>query len=227
MKKKLVVVLLACACAALGWSCIGPFRSGGGEGRSAEEIALRFGPGSPFAEPAEPEDPEGLEPSAVTGSDGPVYRLSIGDTVVIVMRSPAEQQLELRVDENGQIKLPLLEPLKAIGNTMAEMEEIIRTEYLEKKIFKYITVNVFVPSRSYFVRGEVRQPGRFPLMGGMTLLQAMATAGGYTDFANTRKIEVIRGGRSLRIDAKDLERSPEKDIPIENGDIVIVPRGIF
>ena len=49
----------------------------------------------------------------------------------------------------------------------------------------------------------------------------------YTDFANIRRIQILRGGKTIDVDAKEFEQNPQKDIPIENGDIIIVPRSFL
>ena len=90
-----------------------------------------------------------------------------------------------------------------------------------------LTVNVFIPLRSYYVRGEVRQPGRFALTTGMTLVQAIATAGGFTDFADAGDIRILRGDKKLKFNVKDLEAHPEKDVDLETNDIIIVTRSFL
>lgn len=158
------------------------------------------------------------------GPTAVAYRLRPGDAIVVAVRTPAEQQFELVIDEHGLIKLPLIPDIRAAGMTGSELERTIKSAYINNKIYRDVTVNVMVPQRSYFVRGEVRAPGRYPIIGGVTLLQAIAAAGGYTEFANPRRIQVSRGGQQFTADAYEIERNPDSDIAIETGDVIVVPR---
>ncbi len=154
------------------------------------------------------------------------YRLQVNDTLLVALRSitPEQPNIELVVDENGEIKLPYINSIKAEGRTTSELETIIRDTYLMQKIYKRMTVNVIVPSQTqptFYIKGEVRSPGRLPYASGMTLLTAIAAAGGPTDFF-TPNMEVLRGGKKIKFNYYDLEKHPEQDQPIQAGDIIIV-----
>lgn len=158
------------------------------------------------------------------------YRLKPSDPVIITLRgipNVPEQQIEVQVDENGMINLPYINQVTAGGKTATEVEQAVQTAYVEQQIYKYITVNVVIPSRSYFVRGEVRTPGRFALISRVTIVQAIAAAGGFTEFANQSKVEVLRGTDKIRVNVRDLEEHPERDREIEAGDVIIVYRSVF
>jgi polysaccharide biosynthesis/export protein VpsN len=158
------------------------------------------------------------------------YRLKGGDPVVITLRGipgMQEQDIEVQVDENGLINLPYINQIKAGGKTATEVEQSVQTAYIQKQIYKYITVNVVIPARSYYVRGEVRSPGRFPLVSRVTIVQAVAAAGGFTEFANQSKVEILRGSDRIRVNVRDLEQNPERDRELEAGDVIIVYRSVF
>ncbi|MFH0954137.1 MAG: polysaccharide biosynthesis/export family protein, partial [Verrucomicrobiota bacterium] len=157
------------------------------------------------------------------------YRLKPGDPLVIYLRGipGQEQQIEDIVDESGVINMPYINVVQAGGRTTTELEQTIRKAYLDQQIYKYITVNVVVPARSYFVKGEVRQPGRFPLVSGMTIVQAIAGAGGFSEFADRGNVEVIRGTRRFRVNVRELEQHPERDRELEAGDVITVQRSFF
>lgn len=174
--------------------------------------------------------PVAREYSTAAGSPSSVYRLKPGDPVIITLRgipNMVEQNIEVQVDENGLINLPYINQVKAGGKTATEVEQAVQTTYLEKQIYKYITVNVVIPARSYYVRGEVRGPGRFPLMSRVTIVQAIAAAGGFTEFANPTKVEILRGSERIRVNVKELEQSPQRDRELEAGDVIIVYRSVF
>ena len=154
------------------------------------------------------------------------YRIQVNDTLLIALRSitPEQPNIELVVDENGEIKLPYINSIKADGRTTSELETTIRDTYINQKIYKRMTVNVIVPAMTqptFYIKGEVRSPGRLPYVNGMTLLTAIAAAGGPSDFA-TPNMELLRGGKKIKFNYYDLEKHPEQDQPIQAGDIIIV-----
>ena len=182
---------------------------------------------APVVRPAAPAAAVVARP--VASQDVVVYRLKPGDPVIINLRGipGGDQQIEDQIDENGAVTLPFINMVQAAGRTSSELEQAVRKTYLDQQIYKYVTVNVIVAGRSYFVYGEVRAPGRFALGPGVTVLQAIAGAGGYTEFANKGKVEILRGSAVIELDARELEKRPEKDRPIESGDQIIVRRSMF
>jgi polysaccharide biosynthesis/export protein VpsN len=161
-----------------------------------------------------------------------VYRLKAGDPVVIYLRgipgaAGGEQQIEDVIDENGSINLPYVGAIQAGGKTSTELEQTIQKTYIDQQIYRYLTVNVVVPARSYYVRGEIRQPGRFPLLSRVTIVQAIAAAGGFTEFASPTKVEILRGNQRIRINVSEFEKFPERDKELESGDVIIVQRSFF
>ena len=156
------------------------------------------------------------------------YRLQPGDPVQIYLRGiPEPADYEYVIADEGTITLPYIPPVQAAGLTVSELQRKIHDTYIDEQIYRQITVNVILPTQSYFVRGEVRQPGRFPLTGGMTVLQAIAAAGGYTEFANPRRVEIIRDGETILENARQMEQNPDQDLPVKAGDVIIVRRSIF
>jgi polysaccharide biosynthesis/export protein VpsN len=158
------------------------------------------------------------------------YRLQTGDPVQVYLQGiPEPSEYEYVIADDGFLNLPYIEPIQVAGLTASELQRAIHDAYIEQQIYRQITVNVIVPTQSYFVRGEVRQPGRFPLISGMTLLRAIATAGGYTEFARPTRVEVMRAddGDTLFLNARELELNPEEDIEIKARDVITVRRSIF
>ena len=157
------------------------------------------------------------------------YKLRVGDPVVINLRGilPRDEEIECLVDEGGFVKVPYLERIKAAGLSTSQLEDEIERRYIDGKIYKSISVGVIMPSQSYFIQGEVKVPGRVILLTPVTLLQAIAQAGGYTDYADEGDVRIIRAGRTQRHNAKDLSRYPERDVRIEPGDVINVTRSPF
>jgi len=75
----------------------------------------------------------------------------------------------------------------------------------------------------FFIRGEVQRPGRYPLRDGITLLQGIATAGGFTEWANANAT-LISGDQKRVFSIRKIETSKISDPPLRNGDIITVER---
>jgi len=136
------------------------------------------------------------------------------------------QVIDTVIDENGEISLPLIGRIKAEGFTASELAERIQANYVPRYYVR-CTATVLAATRFFYVGGEVRAPGRFNWTEDITLLKAINTAGGFTEFAGRRKVELSRGGEKLVFDYEDLRQHPSKDPAIQPGDSIYVPRSIF
>lgn len=185
-------------------------------------------PTNPAARPA-----SGAESSPVAPAVSPdatssnTYRLRPGDQVVISIKGAQNQNIEDVVDEAGMITLIYLGEFKVDGLTASEVERKVRDAYINGGIFKELYVTAFIPTRRYTMSGDVKSPGPFPINGRMTLLQAIPTAGGFTEFANKKEILITRKGVTTKANYLEIQRNPAKDIEIEPDDVVFVPRDVF
>ena len=134
------------------------------------------------------------------------------------------------VRPDGKISLPLLNDVKAAGLTPAQLAAEI-TESLKKYVTSpQVTVIVTtINSQRVYILGEVTRPGAFPLLPGMSVLQALSSAGGFTQFAKVKNIFVrrIEDGRESKypFNYKDVVngKRPEQDILLKAGDTIVVP----
>ncbi|MFA7257334.1 MAG: polysaccharide biosynthesis/export family protein [Kiritimatiellales bacterium] len=167
----------------------------------------------------------GEEDSSVVG----LYQLRSLDPIQIsLLGIPEEKQIDTVIDEKGNLSLPYIdEPVKASGLTTSELERKIQKIYTDGQIYRNITVNVLTSAKSYYMEGEVSRPQEYPLTRRITLLQAIAAASGYTDFANKKNVTITRDGQIIKVNARDIEKHPEWDIPIEAGDRINVHRSMF
>jgi polysaccharide export outer membrane protein len=157
------------------------------------------------------------------------YRLVTGDKLRIeVYKDPQlSQSLEIRPD--GKITLPLIGDVAAAGITPAELAGTITTRLREFVTTPVVTVIVAeaMPSVIY-VMGEVNTPGSQPLREPITVVQALAVAGGFKDFANPKKIRILRKGPNGAIETinynykEAIERS-DRPFFLQPGDTIIVP----
>ena len=171
--------------------------------------------------PVPPVVPAAEEPRTEAG-----YVLKIGDGVQVYLRGiPNPEVIEDVIDEYGMITLPFINDIRASGLPASELERTIRQTYLDQDIYRNVTVNVVVPTRFYFILGEVRGPGRFQIISATRVSQAIAAAGGYTEFASG-KVQVKRNGRIFKVirNARRLERQPDDDILLEPDDVLEVLR---
>ena len=141
-------------------------------------------------------------------------------------QNAAPESYDVSVDENGEIHLPLVGGVKAAGLTQSELAESIEANYVPRYYVR-CTASVMTALRFFYISGEVRNPGRFPWSDDTTLLKAISTAGGFTDYANRGKVQLVRGTQRLIYNYNDLQRNPGKDPLIRPGDTITIERSIF
>jgi polysaccharide export outer membrane protein len=170
-----------------------------------------------------PADPTEVLPSEFES------RLRIGDQLQVRLETTSAQPpqvYDLLIDDEGKIGLPLISRLDADGLTTSELATKIQAAYVPR-FYVRCNVNVLVASRFFYVGGEVRSSGRYPWTTDVTLLKAINTAGGFTDFASRGKVELTRGKAKRTFDIEQLRRNPAKDVVIQPGDTIYVPRSIL
>lgn len=151
--------------------------------------------------------------------------LTVSFTDVPVLSGMRDQKV--RIPEDGMITLPYNVRVTAAGKTASQLEKDIRDAYVPS-LFVNLTAIVNIEERVFYVDGEVKQPGRQIFSGELTVLRAIGTAGGFTDFANRRKIQLRRqNGQTFYINwSKAIEHS-ELDLPVYPNDHIFVKRSIF
>ena len=151
------------------------------------------------------------------------YKLKPSDPLIVRFSGINDQAvIELVIDEKGYIRLLHIEPILAINLTTTQLEKEIEQKYIEGEIYKNVSVNILMTAKAYYLQGEVIQSGQFELVSGTTLLQAIATARGYSPYANRKKVTVTRQGKITEYNMKEIEKDPSKDIIIEAGDVIKV-----
>jgi polysaccharide export outer membrane protein len=153
----------------------------------------------------------------------------VGPTDVLrvnVWREP-ELSVDVTVRLDGMITVPLLGDVPAAGRAPGDIAQSISqgvTRFVENA---RVTVAVAqANSARVYVVGRIARPGEFPLSGGMRVLQALALAGGLTDFAKADSIAVVRGDRSIiPVNYKRIVDGKEtsQNIPLVAGDTIVVP----
>lgn len=163
------------------------------------------------------------------GPEPEVFR--VGDTLTIVYSDLPQitPAFEGKIKEDGSVTLLLNKAFTAAGKTAGQLEKEIR-EYYVPRYFKYMTATVktLETTRWYYVYGEVRAPNRYMYTSRLTVLQAITSAGGFTDFANKKKLKLNRvDGRSEIINWSKAMTEPKSDPEVYPGDTIHVPRRIW
>lgn len=176
------------------------------------------------------DDAQSSQPSPTLPAS-PTYVISPGDVLDIsVWKEPEISFRNLPVRPDGKISLPLINDVQAAGLTATQLSIAI-TQRLKKFIEDpQVTVVVAaVNSQHYYVLGEVLHAGVFPLLPGITVLQALSAAGGFTQFANTKKVYILRSvngaQKKMPFNYKDVVQGKnlQENIRLKPGDTIIVP----
>jgi len=156
--------------------------------------------------------------------------IRIGDTLTINLLDIPEPMIDKQfvVRSDGTVNLPYLGSIKADKKKFGEFEREVKDGYIERKIFRQVTVVVKPGDRFYSVGGEVKAPGRQIYTGQTTALRAIVTCGDFTEFANRRKVEIIRANGAREVmNCNDARENPTKyDRQICPGDAIFVPRSL-
>lgn len=156
------------------------------------------------------------------------YRLGPGDKLRVEVYKDPQLSQSVQVRPDGKITLPLVGDLDATGNTPIELRDRIAKSLKEYITNPTVTVIVVEADSAHaFVMGEVARPGAIPLNGPTSVLQALAMAGGFKEFANTKDVKVLRptsnGLQTLRFNYKDVVNGDAKPFYLRSGDTVVVP----
>ncbi len=169
-----------------------------------------------------PPDPE-------DSGDRAVARLHVGDTITVALDGLPEviPPHEESIKEDGTINLDLIGHVKAAGYTAGELQNIIHDLYVPK-YFTHVTVTVKTGDRVFYVRGEVKNPGRQIYVGQITVSKAITSAGDFSDFANRSKIWLIRAnGQRFKLNGNDIGDGSAPDPQVYPGDQIEVVRRRF
>ncbi len=133
------------------------------------------------------------------------FRLGAEDVInVVVFRNPDLTRDGIVIRPDGKVSLPLIGDIRAAGLTADRLAKNITERYKVYKNNPAVSVSVqAVNSYNFFVLGEVKSPGKYPLKSYATVLQAIALAGGFTEFASENAMQVVR--RTVTEDGQNQE----------------------
>jgi polysaccharide biosynthesis/export protein len=164
-------------------------------------------------------------------ANGPEYVIGVDDLLAINVWKEPELTKVLAVRPDGKITLPLVGELTAAGLTALQLQEQLTEKLKDYVASPEVTVSVQeVRSLKFNVIGEVLRPGSYPLTKSLTVLDGLAAAGGFKDFAKTGKIYVLRRQASgsptrLPFNYKQVIKGKknEQNIALQAGDTIVVP----
>lgn len=173
----------------------------------------------------------GAAPEVTTKAHDDSFVIGADDVLAINVWKEPEVSRVIPVRSDGKISLPLVGEVQASGQTPKQLEQEIA-----KKLQSYISepdVTVIVQqikSRKFNMLGQIAKPGSFPLTNPTTILDAIALAGGFRDFAKRKSIYVLRknsDGTQIRLpfNYKDVIKGKNLDqnVMLQPGDTVVVP----
>jgi len=173
-------------------------------------------------------EPPKQEPPAVVPANDDTFAIGPEDVLQITVWGDARLSGAFLVRSDGRISMNLIGEIMAGGKTPAKLSKEIEDTLKEKEILNRLQVNVQVTainSKKYSINGEVAKPGSFPLVVPTKVMQALVNAGGFKDFANKKKIEIIRGDQRLKFNWNEVIKGKNLDqnVFLQAGDIIIVP----
>lgn len=171
--------------------------------------------------PAPPKNPDGV------GAAVDPNKYLIGPEDVLFIRTWREPDFTFPagVRPDGKITVPLINDMQAAGLTPMQL-----TADLKEKLGKYLNnpdVTIFVTdvrSKKYYMDGDFGRTGMFPLVTPIRVLEAISIAGGFKEFANAKKVTILRGDKVFHYNHLEVTKGkrPEQNIYLENGDHVQV-----
>jgi len=188
---------------------------------------------APFAvaqdAPAQKPDPSAktVPPVAVVDAD---YKIGPQDVVRIDVWKEPDISRTIPVRPDGKISLPLLNDVQASGLTAMQLAASLREGLSKFLTSPQVTVTVTeINSRRVYITGEVTHAGALPILPNMTVLQALSSAGGFTQFAKLKNIYVLRteDGKQVKhpFNYKEVVKGnlTEQNIVLQPGDVIVVP----
>jgi len=170
--------------------------------------------------------PKPASPAAVDAE----YKIGPQDVVRIDVWKEPDISRTIPVRPDGKISLPLLNDVQAAGLTAMQLASSLHdglSKYLNNP---QVTVTVTeINSRRVYITGEVSRAGAIPLLPNMTVLQALSSAGGFTQFAKLKNIYVLRNenGKQMKhsFNYKEVVKGnlQEQNILLQPGDVIVVP----
>jgi protein involved in polysaccharide export with SLBB domain len=133
------------------------------------------------------------------------------------------------LDGEGYLNLPYLGKLQVSGMTTSQIQALVERDYVERGIFTHPTITLTIASGARFVNvgGQVKAPSRIPYTPDMTVFSAINAAGDFNEFADQKKVRLMRGDKVIVINCKKIRSDPSQDVKVLPGDAIQVPEAFW
>ena len=183
------------------------------------------------SKPATTASPSPDLPKSAPGVRPESYVIGAEDVIDVFVWKEPDMSKTVPVRPDGMISLPLVGEVKAAGYTPVQLQDVLADSMKKYVSEPQVTVVVEkVASLNFNIVGQVNHPGYFPLTRRMTVLDAIALAGGFKDFAKTKKIYVLRTAANgsqerLPFNYKQVIKgeNPQQNIELQPKDTIVVP----
>lgn len=180
--------------------------------------------------PAAPEAPITPKAPVKAATEDPNYIIGAQDVLDISVWKEPELTRSVPVRPDGKISMPLLNDVQAAGITPTQLAMRITNDLKKFVTNPQVTIIVTqINSQRIYILGEVSRAGAYPLLPQMTMLQALSSAGGFTQFANLKKIYMFRveNGKQVKYPFNYKEvvngKRPDENVILRAGDTIVVP----
>jgi len=170
--------------------------------------------------------PTRLHASDATLRPGDMIDLKLGGVPSTETQSVSGQY---QIDADGLVNMPNIGKVRIGGLSPAAAETAIQNAYTAREIYTHPTIIITMQPQSRWVNvgGEVRAPERVPYTPDLTVLSCINAAGGFSSYADQRRVRLLRGTEVTIVDVKKIRGNPSLDIPLQPGDKIEVPQSLF
>jgi len=141
----------------------------------------------------------------------------------------SEVTSQYTVDDEGNLNLPYIPPVKVSGLSMSQAQAAIENQYRQAEIYSSPRILISTQASQRFVNvgGAVRGPGRLPWTSDLTLTTAINAMGGLNEYGSEKKVWLIRAGQRTPYDLRKIKKEPSTDPKIIPGDQIEVGQSMF
>lgn len=168
---------------------------------------------------ADSQQPIATPGATISSSD---YVLGTGDKIKLTVYGETDLSGEYEVSSTGVISLPLIGTIPAAQHTIHDFEQAVTSKLAEGYLRDPRVSAQVINYRPFFILGEVSKPGSYPYVNGMTIINAVALAGGYTYRADKKDVSITRAS-----DPEKKEVQVPEDARVMPGDVIRVPERFF
>lgn len=131
------------------------------------------------------------------------------------------------IGDSGTINLVHVGEIKAAGLKPSALQRTVEQAYIKREIYTNPTVNITIdggntPDRMVYVVSGCKKNGPVPYNAGLSIMKAVSAAGGFNEFAQPKHTTLIRGGKTIKIDLRDVSSNSSKDLKLEPEDQILV-----